>query len=303
MDLPALLAQCRTEADFYRIQIDAENRLAPAEIAALAAEADRLPEMARAWLKKIMPMLRRAGEVTQPYRRRMLTEHAILYEGPPDGAAPRMLVLGFCGIAMRMNLPAPAFLQALPAASCDVLILADPSRQAFLEGIKGYAPSLPALVERIGRDAPAARYPGGLRCIGTSAGGAAALAFGVLAGARRAISVDGAHPAAMSLRDGANADRYAFDKAMAGRLPSATELICAHGAHHERDTVRGRLLAAGLPGARSMAIGIEGAHGLLGPLLTRRLLARFFAEVLLSDTRAAALPARWPPETAEAIPA
>jgi hypothetical protein len=292
MDLPALFAQCRAEADFYRVQIDAENRLAPAEIVALAAQADQLPEMARAWLKKTGAMLRRAGEETQPFRRHPLAEHATFYEG--TAGAKRMLVVGFCGIAMRMNLPAPAFLQALPAARCDVVILADPARAAFLGGVKGYAPSLPALVERLAKDAPATRYPGGIRCIGTSAGGAASLCFGLLAGARRAMSVDGAHPAAMMLRDVPDLDRHAFDKALAGRARSGTELICAHGATHERDTIRGRLLAAGLPGARSMAVAVEGGHGLLGPLLTRRLLARFFAEVLLSETEAAALPGTWP---------
>ena len=50
MDLPALFAACRTEADFYRAQIAAENLLAPAEVAALADRAGDLPAPAGTWL-------------------------------------------------------------------------------------------------------------------------------------------------------------------------------------------------------------------------------------------------------------
>lgn len=292
MDLPVLFAACRTEADFYRVQIAAENLLAPAEVVALADRAAELPAPARTWLARLAGMMRRAAPETEPYHRRMLAEHVQFYEGPGGGA--RCLVVGFTGVALRMNLPACVFLQGLPAAACDVLIIGDAARAAFLAGVRGYAPDLPALAARLARDVPGfAVYPGGIRCIGTSAGGAAALAFGRIVGARRAVSVDGAHPAALELRFAPDADPGALDRAVAGLPFGGTDLLVVHGEGHPRDAVRGRLLAAGLPGSRCIAVRIEGAHGLLGPLLARRALRRFLREVLLADAPAAGMPEVW----------
>jgi hypothetical protein len=329
-------AACRTAADFYRVQIEAENILSPAEVAAL--DPAELPPPAAAWQARLSGMMGQVAPAVQAFRRRDLSDHASFFEGAGDAGAGRCLVVGFTGIALRMNVPAPVFLQALPAAACDVVILRDPGRAAFLAGVPGYAPDLPALAERLAADLPGGRHPGGWRCIGTSAGGAAALYFGRLAGARRAVSVDGGHPAGFSLPSAGALDRRAFDVALeqvardrhrpasppgqpsrmlslggrvearadagsaeadnapAGRPPGEAVLIAAHGVGDPRDALRGRLLAAGLPGARALTVAVEGPHGLLGTLLARRLLARFLAEVLLDDTPPGALPAAWPPE-------
>lgn len=289
--LPERFAACRTAADFYRVQIDAENILSPAEVAALDPAA--LPPPAAAWLGRLRGMLLLAGGGAQAFRRRDLSDNATFYEGEGEGT-PRCLVVAFTGIALRMNVPAPAFLQALPAAACDVVILRDPGRAAFLAGVPGYAADLPALAARLAADLPGGRHPAGIRCIGTSAGGAAALYLGRLVGARRAVSVDGAHPAGLKLRLAAEVDRGALDAAVAGMPPGAEMLVAAHGISDPRDAVRGRLLAAGLPGAHALTIAVQGPHGLLGTLLARRLLARFLAEVLLADTPRDALPATWP---------
>jgi hypothetical protein len=292
MDLPARFAACRTEADFYRVQIEAEAVLAPAEVESL--DPAGLPARARAWRDKLRGMMRLAGGAPQPFRRRALAENATLYEGPAAPGAVRSLVIGFTGIAQRMNVPAAAFLQALPAEACDVVILRDPARAAFLSGVPGYAADLPALLERLARDVPPGRHAGGMRCIGTSAGGAAALFAARLAGARRGVSVDGAHPGGLELRFAGAVDRMAFDAALAGRPPGDAVLVVAHGIGDRRDAMRGRLLAFGLPGARVVRVTVEGPHGLFGTLLSRRLLAPFLAGMLLADTPPAAIPAEWP---------
>jgi len=294
MGLPARFAACRTEADFYRVQIDAENLLAPAEVAAL--DPGGLPPRAVAWLTRLRGMMGLAGAEPQPFRRHDLAENATFYEGAGGDGAGRCLMVGFTGIALRMNVPAPVFLQALPAGACDVVILRDPGRAAFLAGVPGYAADLPALAARLAADLPAGRRPGGIRCIGTSAGGAAALYFGRLAGARRAVSVDGGHPGGLGLKLAPAVDRGAFDTAVAGAPPGEGALIAAHGIGEPRDALRGRLLAAGLPGARALTVRVQGPHGLFGTLAARRLLARFLSEILLADTPPDALPAAWPPE-------
>lgn len=293
MDLRAAFAPCRTEADFYRVQIAAETLLAPAEIAALAPEG--LPAPARAWRDRIMAMLHAVAPAIEPFRRRDLAESVTLFEGEAATGVPRCLVVAFTGIAQRMNIPAAAFLQALPAASCDVVLLRDPARAAFLTGVPGYAPDLGALATRLVADLPPGAHAGGLRCIGASAGGAAALYFGLLAGARRAVSVDGAHPSALRLRFAPEADRGALDAAIAGVEPRGTVLLSVHGASQAQDALRARLLALGLPGTRSIGVAVEGGHGLFGPLLAAGALRRFLAGILLADAPPHAIPDPWQP--------
>ncbi|NMJ44126.1 hypothetical protein GWK16_22960 [Roseomonas sp. JC162] len=291
MDLAAAFAACRTEADFYRVQIEAETLLAPAEIAAQAPEA--LADPARGWLERLHGSLSRIGSSVAPFRRRALADAVTLFEGPATPGVARTLVIAFAGIAQRMNIPTAVFLQALPAERCDVVMLRDPARAAFLTGVPGYAADLRALAARLAEDVPLAAYADGMRCIGTSAGGAAALCFGLLAGARRAVSVDGAHPAALRLRFAEGADRGALDAAIAGVEPRGTALLSAYGAFHPQDGLRARLLALGLPGARSIGIAVQGGHGLLAPLLAAGALSRFLTEFLLADTPAEAMPDPW----------
>lgn len=294
MDVVALFAGCRTEADFYRVQLDAERRLAPAEVAALLPPDDALPEAQRLWLARLGETLALAGGALEPFRRRPLADNVTHFEGVREGAAPRSLVLAFTDVAQRMNVPVAIFLQALPAAACDVVVFADPTRTAFLSGVPGYADGIAALVARLARDLPTERYPGGIRCIGSSAGAAAALSFAIAAGARRGVSLDGAHPAALPMRHAGRIDRTTLlDPAT--HAPPGTVLLSVHGAQHRRDRIRGPLLALGLPGARSIAVetGGEKTHGLLAVLLARRALARFLAEILLADTPAEEMPAVW----------
>ncbi len=293
MDLPAAFWACRTEADFYRVQIEAENRMVPAEVEAIAALAPDLPEPARAWARRLDALMRISCAQTQHFRCTHLAADALFYEATDD--APRGLVIGLTGAAMRMNLPVPFFLQALPPGRCDMLLLRDSARASFLCGVPGYAADVPALAERIAADLPLVRYQD-IRCIGTSAGGAAALWLGALLQARRAVSVDGSHPGAHALRFPARKlEAGAFDRSFAAPQPGTAELIVVHGADNRRDAIRSRLLAMSVPGARVVSVGGVSVHGVVGPLLTARALAPFLAEVLMGEGQGAALPDTWSP--------
>lgn len=281
MDVAAELARCATTADRYRLQIEAENDLTPAEVAALHAAAPELPEASRVWVEKLASMCRRIRDPIQPFRRRALAPAVSFFEGAAPPGAPRALVVAFTGVAQRMMLPLAPFLQGLPADRCDVVVLRDPDRLAFLAGLPGYAADLPALAERLAADVPMARYAG-IACVGTSAGGAASLAFGPLLGARLSLSLGGLHPRAMGLRGAARpVDRYVFDKLRAASPPAATRLVCAHGEDFLRDCVRSRLLAMTVPGSEVLVVRGVALHGVLAGLFLRNALARFMEEVLL----------------------
>jgi hypothetical protein len=281
MDVVAALADCRTTADHYRVQIDAENFLSPAEIAGLAAMGDALPPQAHTWVQRLLNLGGRIRRDLQPYTRRALGENAMLYEGIASEDASRILVVGFSGVANRMMLPVAPFLQALPAARCDVLVLRDPARTAFLRGVPGYAPDLPALAARLGADLPLSRYAE-RRCIGTSSGGAAALAFGTLIGASVALSLGGTHPRGMATAGvPPGPERFAFDRLFDGHPPARTRLICCHGQDCIRDSVRGRLMAMATPGAEVLVVPRVALHAVLPGLVPHNAMARFIEEVLL----------------------
>jgi hypothetical protein len=282
MDFVAALARCATAADHYRVQMDAENIITPAEVDALGATA--LPEPARIWVDRLKVMCRRIQVPIQPFRRRDLAANATFYEGSGPPGAPRSLVIGFTGVGLRMMMPVAPFLQALPAERCDVLVLRDPGRAHFMCGVPGYADDLPALAARLGDDLPLSRYAD-RRCLGASSGGAAALAFGALIGARLALGLGAAHPRAMTRRAGmAELDPQAFGRLIADAPPGATTLVCAHGEESRRDSVRSRLLAMSMPGGRLLIVRGVSDHAVLAGLLPYKALGRFFDEILLGDT-------------------
>lgn len=281
MEVEAALAECRTAADFYRVQIDAENVMTPREVAALAARAEALPEPARAWIARLDGMVRRVRPEPEPFRRRELAPHVQLYEGE---GAPRDLVIGMTGVAMRLMLPVAPVLQAFAASRCDVLVLADAGRSNFLAGVPGYGEDPVAVTTRLARDLPLSRYAA-VRCFGTSAGGAAALAYGALLGARVAMSLGGSHPLASGTRRKRDPalDRHAFDRMIAEARPGRTRMLCVFAEKHAKDAIRTRLQAVGLPGSRAVPVARLEQHGVIGGLLLHDALVRFFEELLLSD--------------------
>jgi hypothetical protein len=279
MDVLAALACCATAADHYRVQIDAENLLAPLEVDALRAAP--LDPPARAWVDRLALLCTRVARQRQPFRRHDLAANAAYYEGT-GAAAGRVLVVAFTGVGLRLMMPVAPFLQALPAERCDVVVLRDSDRNSFLRGVPGYAPDLAALAARIRADMPRGRH-GEWRSLGTSAGGAAALTLGAWAGARLALSLGGGHPLARALRQPAlGLDHAALDRAVA-EAPPGTRLVCAHGRDSEHDSVRSRLLAMAV---RGQVLEVEGiaAHAVLGGLVPRAALTRFLAEILLGDS-------------------
>jgi hypothetical protein len=279
MDVPAALAACVTTADHYRLQIEAENLLAPLEVDALREAG--LDPPARVWVDRLWQSSMLVAKPLKPFLRRDLGANATCYEGP-GASEGRILVVCFTGAGLRPMMPVAPFLQALPAERCDVLVLRDPDRNSFLHGVPGYAPDFPALAARIAADVPSGRHAG-WRAFGTSAGGAAALTLGAHVGAPLALSLGGGHPIGLAARLPARRlDHAMLDRAVAA-APPGTRLVCAHGLDCAKDAVRSRLLAMAV---RGTVLEVEGVHehAVLNGLLRLGTLPRFFSEVLLGDS-------------------
>lgn len=282
MDIRALHAVCASQADHYRVQIHAENLLAPAEIIALDRQKQLVPEPAQLWVRNLARMTRAVRAEAQAYRRHDLAENVAFYEG--QGAGPRSLVVAFTGVGQRMMVPAAPFLQGLPAARCDVVLLRDPDLLAFLNGVPGYAADLPALAERLHRDLPGAGV-GDRRCIGASSGAAAALAFGPVFGAATAVGLGGLMPEAMLLRQAPDGfDRGVFTRLLAASAQAPTRLICAYGQTSRRDVANGTQMATAIPACRTVAVAGVDMHGLVGGLMRLNAWGRFVQDILLGDT-------------------
>lgn len=299
MDPASALAGCTTPADHYRVQLAIENRLAPTEAAALEAQLDSLPEPAHDWVRRVARMARRVRRRPQPYRRHELAETVSFYEGSGPAGVQRSLVIGFTGVGQRMMLPTAPFLQALPAARCDVVILRDPAFTGFLGGVPGYAEDLPGLAARLARDIPTAWHED-RRCIGVSSGAAAAVAFGTVCGAAVSLGLGGMHPTRMLLRRAPpGTDRHLFDRLRTGLPAGRGRVICAYGTACERDAANMEHFASTLPGSRLLGVQDVAQHGVLPGLFHTGTMTRFFAEVLLGAGPTGPL---WQPAPAAVTP-
>ena len=279
--IEAILAsfrRCRNEKDFWRVQLDAEHRLTPAEFARLIEVKADLPSSAQAWLDKVGAIGAFGQRPIAGFQRKVLHDGVTLYSDGQGAARSKRLIIGFCGLAHQLMLPIPCMLQYLDPAQCDVLVLRDPDREHYFGGIGDYASSFPGLLERLRRDLPLASY-GQVYCYGTSVGGAAALRAGLLLEADRAIAIGVSFPWHVSrLKEPAARPFPAFDPICDCWRETGTVLISAFGGANRKDREQSERLAAILP-VRSIVFADVANHNLILELATSGRLDAFFARV------------------------
>lgn len=283
---------CRTPADFYRLQILAECDAVPTDLAPMFRHRDMMPREALAWMANVQHMMFAQATTLQPFRRQRISRNVALYTTRTDPDEQRVLLVAFCGLADRLQVPILAVLQHLDGKCFDVLLLRDPSKRIYLQGVPDYAPDLGLVAERIRADVDMDRYRG-IRAIGTSGGGWAAFTVGTMLGADRAISMSGKPPGATfrltrmwekrgySLDD-QSADFSAFERFF-NRIPvRSTRLLAFFGADYQSDR-EGAEAFEQLVGA--IGIGFRGVndHNLMFEILKQRLLATFFDRYLNGD--------------------
>lgn len=283
---------CRTSADFYRLQILTECDAMPVEMGVLFRCRDILPKEIEGWTQTLQAMMFAQATAFQPFRRQQISRNVILLTTRGAPAEPRDLLVACCGLADRLQIPIPAVLQHLDGKRFDVLLLRDPSKRIYLQGVPEYAADLGQVVERIRQDIDLAGYRS-IRSIGTSGGGWAAFTVGAMLGADRAISMSGKPPGATfrlaqmwekrgySLDD-QNADFSVFERFFDHIPDRSTRLLAIFGADYQIDR-EGAEAFEQLVGA--VGIGFRGVddHNLMFEILKKRLLATFFDRFLTGD--------------------
>ena len=283
---------CQTNAELYRLSIHIENHATPTDVAALHQRIDQVGEKSIAWLENLHRMMFREVTTLQRYERRVIAENVYLYSTPRPSDEARDLVIAFCGLANRLQIPTPVFCQHMDGSRFDILVVRDTSKKIYVEGIPGYGANLVLVAERLRRDMNLDAY-GSVYCIGTSGGGWASLMMGSLLKASRAIAVAGKPPAltpklqqawtnAGFADDAKKADFAVFERYFAQADSTATSMLALYSADNEPDT-RGAKALARITGAKAVGfLGISD-HNLMFELVNTRHLAAVLRHCLLGN--------------------
>lgn len=256
MDLVSELRNCQKVSDFYRLRIIIENICTPSEVALIYSLSSQFSLEVQSWLTQKYSDMEKGHEAPISYERKPCGPNAELYcyAGPHMGA--RQLLINFCGgYPFRpLAMPMAVFLQHVPIGGYDVLNLRDPLKSCFLQGVQGYADSLPALLDRIGQD-----FGGNyqlVRCCGISAGAYATLMCAELLNVSKALVFSGSHPAYRKKMLASLLPQVPGILAKLERLLSngkrAGNLLLVHGANNAVDGKHAALLQQSFP---RLAIG------------------------------------------------
>jgi hypothetical protein len=194
------------------------------------------------------------------FRRVALSDDVTLFRGR-RGWRRRSLLVAVTAQLGRMTIPAPAFLQSLPAGGWDVLMLHDSARTHFRRGCAGFAGSFPALAARVA--AMAARYRK-VVIVGASIGGLTAIRLALKVPGARGVSVGGmpANDIDRMFREPAH---FAFDPLCACLSARQRDLVFLFSDGHRRDRLAAQRYA-GMTGGRAFPLMSSAIHGVFAEL-------------------------------------
>ena len=240
-----------------------ENHLTPLEIAAVL-EGD--PELPFA----IAPLFR-SGQNPVAYIREAWSEDASYYT---SRSGAERLIVAFTPPGGRLGVPISYFLQMLRDDVFDVVVLRDPSKLHYTQGIRELGGFLESM-RRIEDFAGAKGYQQ-ILTFGTSLGGLPALRAGRLLKAHRAISMGGRYPWHPGRLMRNEKSVQAFDLLCACASPSPTELVVVCGRGNEADKGAFDLLQRTFPECTAVMVDIE-HHNVFRHFYKARLLPLFVA--------------------------
>jgi hypothetical protein len=281
-DTIAAFRASRSPTDFYRCQINFEMVASPPEFAALYDQAAVLPGPAKTWAASIAKLMFFENQQLQEFRREAIGSYVTLYVGERAGKADKELIVGFTAFTSRLGLPACAVLQYFQDDRHDVVLLQMPLFSFFLRGIPGYAQSMSELIARLLSDLDPTRYRG-VRTVGLSAGGAAALRAAVALAAVRGVAVSPVTPHSPGNLVSAPLEAHALAELVTpwtGVDPNKTTLVCAYPESSENDVTHAKRIVG--DGPVELLPYPSSDHNLIFDLLKRSQLRRFVDEVVLA---------------------
>jgi len=271
----AALDGCRTQSDYYRVQFEILMAATPKDFAALV---DALPAHDwvppfKTWLTRQFRNMTGHHPALSNYALAGGDASASLYS---EGPGRETLVVGFCGRAQLLFLPAATVMQYL-SPNADLLILRDFSRMGFTAGLKGYADTFTGMIEALRHTFDFAGYRR-IRTMGTSGSGAAALAAGVVLEADRAVSFCGHLP---SGRRRADELPQEIERIVRGAPGSPERFYAVFGDQCERDHRNANEIARNF-GVTLYPILNTAEHNVIGFLHRQGRLAKVFGEIGLT---------------------
>jgi acyl-CoA synthetase (AMP-forming)/AMP-acid ligase II len=209
------------------------------------------------------------------WRRQAVDAHADVFSSLEGSPAEKTLVIGFAGLAMRLTTPTYHVLCSLSPDRHDLLLLRDPHRCHYRNGVPGLGDDVAAAARGLARYAEESGYRR-VVALGTSSGGMPAVCAAMLNGWERVLACGAdrpsSHPHLRRLLEHCGRQYDGND---------GPDVILAYSGRNERDAEGARQIAAIVPSARLLPDMRFKDHALLYQLHRQRELPGFLARELL----------------------
>lgn len=209
-----LAGQCKTINQINRVHIALENWMTPIQWEALYEGIKKLDEFQFLniqpqrspqsvydipyaqydWFYRMSRLygVVKNNRVAEPYLKGARSSHLSFYHYPND-YNKKTLVVCFTGLAQRMMMPLPVFLQNFDAHAVDILMIRYPKRTGFREGMEGFSESFEGTLDSL--EKMVSLYPCARKvAIGVSGGGTPAVTCALKANWDAAMSFSGGNP-------------------------------------------------------------------------------------------------------------
>lgn len=269
-----MLFSARTRFAFETARHTAENVSTPAELRRLLTGAGR-PDLGRitaavrapltaavivgrrATLRRDLDRAIAGADAPLLWRRTAVAEQADLFHGEDAETGTKTLIVGFTSRSMRLTTPTYHVLCSLDPARHELLMLRDPLRRHYRNGVPGLGDSVTAVARWLDRYATDRRY-GRVVTVGTSAGGVPAVCTAILNRWPLALACGADRPSSHSHLAPLLAD--------CGRRLAAgdgTDVLLAYSARNGRDAAGAAEIRTLVPTARTLPDARFEDHALL----------------------------------------
>ncbi len=235
------------------------------------------------WISALQGLFAKGlGPIPQPFARFCIRRHICCYRGTGKETRAKTLAVCFTGLAQRMMVPLPVFLQQIDASKTDVVLIRYPRGQGFRRGLEGVGESFVVTVAALGKILPLDQYSRRV-AIGVSGGGLPAVLTALQLEFDGALSFSGGDPGDPRWHEALGYSGVELVAQIQGKAKKVPPLFLVYGedapADAEAARVLGRLLPATLVKVsdKSKPVG----HVSLYPLLAADKLAQFLADTVL----------------------
>ncbi len=272
-----LTQHCTTVNQLNRVHIALENRMVPLGLHALIQSAasgegvwrDRWSAERQRWIAGLQSIFVRSGIAElQTFRRRCRAPGLVLYADNKPHSADKRLLVCFTGIAGRLMIPLPVFLQHVDAKSTDVILLRYPKPEGYRHGMPGIASGFVDLFKTLPRYFPAGPYRQ-RAALGVSGGAIPAVLLGMSSQFDMVLAFGIGNPDDDRWSSILKGDIVQMIKGLAPERQRFTRVTLVHGKDDYADRAAVNILAPKLS-ARTVAIGQKDAvvgHACVRPIV------------------------------------